>query len=135
HLTVVDARIFDLPDRPVELVAGVSGPASLDMAQRAGVDGMMFNEPEKGVVDGWVERGGDPERTWTEVPFAWAPTEEEGLRLAHERFRFGVPGWKVMAELPNPVSFAAACETVRPEDVADSVPHGPDPEPYVQAVR
>lgn len=135
HFTVEDARIYDLPDRPVELVAGVSGPASLDMAQRSGVDGIMFNEPEKDVVDGWVERGGDRSHTWTEVPFAWAATEDEGLRLAHERFRFGVPGWKVMAELPNPVNFAAACETVRPEDVAGSVPHGPDPEPYVEAVK
>jgi hypothetical protein len=24
---------------------------------------------------------------------------------------------------------------VRPEDLADSVPHGPDPEPYVAAIK
>ncbi len=135
HFTVEDARIFDLPDQRIDVVVGVSGPASLDVADRSGADGIMAVDPEPGLVDGWAERGGDRTATWTEVPFAWAPTEEEGLRLAHERMRFSAPGWKVMAELPNPVSFDAATSMVEPEDMADDVPHGPDPEPYVEAVR
>jgi hypothetical protein len=32
------------------------------------------------------------------------------------------------------VNFDAACATVRPEDVADSVPHGPDPGPYIDGI-
>ncbi|MEZ5138460.1 MAG: hypothetical protein R2711_06750, partial [Acidimicrobiales bacterium] len=135
HLTVEDARIYDLPERPVELVVGVSGPASLDLAQRIGADGIMATDPDASLVDGWAERGGARSGTWTEVPFAWAPSVAEGERLALERFRFGAPGWKVMSELPNPVNFAAACETVRPEDLAGAVPSGPDPAPYVDAVR
>jgi G6PDH family F420-dependent oxidoreductase len=135
HYTVEDARIYDLPDERIDIVVGVSGPASLDVADRSGADGIMAIDPEPELVDGWAERGGDRTATWTEVPFAWAPTKEEGLRLAHERFRFGAPGWKVMSELPNPVSFAAATELVEPEDLAEEIPHGPDPEPYVEAVR
>ena len=102
HYTVEDARIYDLPDERIDIVVGVSGPASLDLADRAGADGIMAVDPEPGLVDGWAERGGDRAATWTEVPCAWAPSEDEGLRLAHERLRFSVPGWKVMAELPNP---------------------------------
>jgi hypothetical protein len=49
--------------------------------------------------------------------------------------RFMVPGWKVMAELPNPVNFAAATDPIPPEIVAQQVPHGPDPAPYVEGVR
>jgi G6PDH family F420-dependent oxidoreductase len=135
HFTVEDARIYDLPEQRVDVVVGVSGPASLDVADRAGADGIMAVDPEPGLVEGWAERGGDRTATWTEVPFAWAPTEEEGLRLAHERLRFSAPGWKVMAELPNPVNFGAATELVSPEDMAEDVPHGPDPEPYVAAVQ
>ncbi len=52
-------------------------------------------------------RHAEPDATWTEVACAWAPDAASGLRLAHERFRFGVPGWKVMSELPNPVNFDA----------------------------
>jgi G6PDH family F420-dependent oxidoreductase len=135
HLTVEDARIYDLPERPVELVVGVSGPASLDLAERVGADGIMATDPDAALVDGWADRGGDRSATWTEVPFAWASSDEEGERLAMERFRFGAAGWKVMSELPNPVNFGAACETVRPDDLRGSVPWGPDPAPYVEAVQ
>ena len=44
-------------------------------------------------------------------------------------------GWKVNAELPGPSGFAGATQFVRPEDVADSIPCGPDVEGIVEAVR
>ena len=135
HFTVEDARIFDLPAEPIRVVVAVSGDSSLDVAEAVGADGIMATDADPSLVDGWAERGGERAATWTEVPFAWAPTVEEGLRLAHERFRFSAAGWKVMAELPNPVNFAAACESVRPEDLAGAIPHGPDPQPYLDAVR
>lgn len=135
HFDVEDARIYDLPEVDPALVVAVSGPSSLDVAQAAGADGIMAVDADPELVDGWAERGGDRAQTWTEVPLAWASTDEEGLRLAHERFRFGLPGWRVMAELPNPVNFDAALRTVRPEDVGEVVPHGPDPERAAGAIR
>ncbi|CAN5655168.1 LLM class F420-dependent oxidoreductase [soil metagenome] len=135
HFDVEDARLFDLPDSPVELVVGVSGPASIEAAQRAGADGIMATDADPDLTAAWRDAGGDGSGTWSEVPFAWAVDDETGLRSAHKRFRFGALGWKVMSELPNPVNFDAACASIRPEDLADSVPHGPDPQPYVEAVQ
>ena len=135
HLSVEDARLFDLPDQPLRLTVAVSGDASLDAARRCGVDGIVATEPDADLVDGWAERGGDRSATWTEIPFAWAPTAEAGEELALSRFRFGAGGWKVMSELPNPVNFDAATSNVRAEDLADSVPSGPDPAPYIDAVQ
>jgi G6PDH family F420-dependent oxidoreductase len=135
HFTAEDVRIYDRPDQPVPLVVAVSGAASLDLAASCGAEGIMATDPDPALVDGWAERGGDRAATWTEIPFAVAATEAEGLALAHERFRFGAPGWKVMAELPNPVNFDAATASVREEDLAGSVPHGPDPKRYVEATR
>ena len=40
-----------------------------------------------------------------------------------------------MSELPNPVNFDAALSTVRREDVAELVPHGPDPARAADAIR
>lgn len=135
HFIAEDVRVYDRPDSPVPLVVGVSGPAALDMASSAGADGIMATDPDPTLVDGWAERGGDRSATWTEVPFAVAATEEEALQVAHERFRFGAQGWKVMSELPNPVNFDAATSVLEPADLADSIPHGPDPQPYIDAVR
>ncbi len=135
HLSVEDARVYDLPDGSIPIVVAVSGPASLDLAQACGADGIMAIDPDPSLIDGWADRGGDRSATWTEVGFATAPTVEEGKALAHERMRFITPGWKVMAELPNPVNFDAATALITPEQVAAMVPHGPDPEPYVEAVQ
>jgi hypothetical protein len=40
-----------------------------------------------------------------------------------------------MAELPGPAGFEAATRWVRPEDVAQQIACGPDPERHVAAVR
>lgn len=35
-------------------------------------------------------------------------------------------GWKVQAELPNPINFEAAASSIRTEDVRDAMACGPD---------
>jgi G6PDH family F420-dependent oxidoreductase len=141
YFTVEDARIYDLPSHssqqahPIDVVVAVSGRASVELAGRVEADGIMAVGPDKSLVEGWARQGGDRAATWAEVPFGWAPSDAEGLRLAHERFRFGVAGWKVMSELPNPVNFAAACATVRPEDVGQMMPYGCNPQRYADAVK
>ncbi|MCU1458489.1 MAG: hypothetical protein JWL73_2581 [Actinomycetia bacterium] len=133
--TVEDARIFERPVQPIDIVLAVSGPASLDLAAAKQVDGIMSNEPRAELVDGWERRQGSRGATWAEVPFAWGPDADDALRIAHERFRFGNLGWKVMSELPNPVNFDAACKAVRPEDVGGAIPYGPDPKAFIDAVE
>ncbi len=55
--------------------------------------------------------------------------------MAHEQFRWFGGGWKVNAELPGTAGFSGASQFVRPDDVADSIPCGPDVEGIVEAVR
>ena len=134
HFTAEDVRIYDLPDDPIPVVVGVSGQASLDLAAEVDADGIMAIDPDASIVDRWTASGGDASSTYTEVAFSVADDDDTGLELAHRLFRFSAPGWSVMSELPNPLNFDAATESVRPEDMADAVPHGPDPTSYVEAV-
>ncbi|NUT99450.1 MAG: LLM class F420-dependent oxidoreductase, partial [Saccharothrix sp.] len=50
-------------------------------------------------------------------------------------FRWFAGGWKVNSELPGPAGFAGATQFVRPSDVAEQIPCGPDVGPIVEAVR
>ncbi len=131
--TVEDARIFDLPPDPIDIFVAASGAQSATLAAQAG-DGICAVEPLGELVEAYVGAGGDTGATWGQIPMSWHADEQKALERAHDQFRFGVPGWKVMAELPNPVNFAAATETVRPEDMADSVAYGPDPERHVEMI-
>jgi hypothetical protein len=56
------------------------------------------------------------------------------VERAHEQFRWFGGGWPTNAELPNPKAFDAATQFVRPEDVADQIPCGPDIDAVVEAV-
>jgi hypothetical protein len=57
------------------------------------------------------------------------------LKLAKERFAFSALGWRVNAELPSVEAFEAATKYVREEDLAETIPAGPDPEVHLQAIR
>ena len=98
-------------------------------------DGLVAVDADASIVEDFVNAGGDRRSTWAEVAVSWHPDEAEARRIAHERLRFSAQGWKVMAELPNPVNFEAATRTVRPEDVAAFVPCGDDVDDYINVVQ
>ena len=56
------------------------------------------------------------------------------MRRAHEQFRWFAGGWAVNADLPTTLGFSGATQFVRPEDVAGSIPCGPDLDAVVEAV-
>ena len=57
------------------------------------------------------------------------------VERAHEQFRWCAGGWDVNADLPTTAGFAGATQFVRPEDVAESIPCGPDLDAIVESVR
>jgi G6PDH family F420-dependent oxidoreductase len=131
--TVDHAEIFDLPDQPIPIVAGVSGPESLELAV-AKADGIMTTSPDAELVKGFkAKKSGGP--LYAEVTLAYAPTVEQGRKLAHERFRFSAFDWSVNAELPSVEGFEAASKYVRPEDLAETISAGPNPDPHLKAIR
>ncbi|HEX9999095.1 MAG TPA: TIGR03557 family F420-dependent LLM class oxidoreductase [Actinoplanes sp.] len=133
HLQLEDAQVFDLPERlPVIAVAAGGKQAAELAATHAG--GLFATEPRADLVETYAAKGGAGPK-YAEVAVAWAPTEDAAVEAAHKTTRWAVTGWKVMSELPNPVNFEAASETVRPEDIRANFAVGPNPEAYVKAVR
>ena len=65
---------------------------------------------------------------------AGTPTRTTAIARAHEQFRWFGGGWSVNADLPTPAGFSGATTYVRPEDVAESIPCGPDLDAVVEAV-
>ena len=63
---------------------------------------------------------------YAEVPLSWAPNEAEAARSAREEFRFGLTGWKVQSELPNPVNIEAATAFITEDDMREVFGVGPD---------
>jgi G6PDH family F420-dependent oxidoreductase len=133
HLTLEDARVFDLPETPPDIAVAISGPASARIAAELG-DAIFATEPKPELVTAYRDAGGSGPR-YAEVPLSWAADDDTALASAHEKFRFGLTGWKVQSELPNPVNFAAATSFIRPDDLRDTFGYGPDADRHLAAAR
>jgi G6PDH family F420-dependent oxidoreductase len=130
---VDSAKLWDLPDTRVPIGVAVSGQQSIaKFAPRA--DHLIAVEPEAELVRRWDEAVQGKGRKIGQIPVCWDPDRDRAVTRAHEQFRWFGGGWKVNAELPGTSGFAGATQFVRPEDVAESIPCGPDVDAIVEAV-
>lgn len=133
YLQLEDARVFDLPDEPPVIAVAASGPVSVKIAAELG-DGLFATEPDGDLVKGWHGLGGRGP-AYAEVPLAWAPDEDTAARAVVEKSRFALTGWKVMAELPNPVNFEAATANVTAEQAKEQFACGPDVRRHLEVAQ
>lgn len=132
---VDSARVWDAPDGGVPIGVAVSGKKSVERYSPL-ADHLIAVEPDGDLIDAWKQaQGTTPRRAIGQIPISWDPDRDTAVRRAHEQFRWFGGGWAVNADLPTPAGFAAASQFVRPDDVADSIPCGPDVDAIVEAVK
>jgi G6PDH family F420-dependent oxidoreductase len=135
YFRVDSARVWDAPDGGVPIAIAVSGDKSV--AQFAPLaDHLIAVQPEPDLLKAWDrEKGSADTRKIGQVPICWDSDEQRAIKKAHDQFRWFAGGWAVNADLPTPAGFEGASTFVRPEDVADQIPCGPDLDAAVQAVQ
>ena len=137
HFSVDSARIWDVPDDPVEIGVSITGDRTIEVL---GVlaDHLINTAPDSDVVASWKrvrQPMGLPDgRVVGQLPICWDPDRDAAIARAHDQFRWFAGGWSVNADLPTPAGFAGAPQFVRPQDVAEAIPCGPDLDPIVEAV-
>lgn len=134
HYDVDHARLYTLPENPVPIYMSGFGPASAQLAGRI-ADGFINTKPEADLVKAFQEAGGRGKPLAAGMKVCWAPTKEQGVETAHRVWaNEELPG-ELAQVLPNPEHFEQASELVTPDMVAESVPCGPDPQPYVEQIK
>ncbi|EFG77513.1 F420-dependent oxidoreductase, G6PDH family [Mycobacterium parascrofulaceum ATCC BAA-614] len=139
YFRVDSARLWDVPEVPVGIAVAMGGTKAIEKFGRL-ADHFVAVEPDGELVDAWhaarqaanLAGGG---RVVGQIPVCWDPDRDVAIQRAHDQFRWFAGGWKVNADLPTPAGFAGATQFVRPEDVAGSIPCGPDLDAFVEAVR
>ena len=135
HFRVDSAKLWDLPEKRTPIGVAVSGAQSVRRFAPV-ADVMIAVEPKAELSSEWdATRLGPPTRKVGQLPVSWGTDRDAAVRRAHEQFRWFAGGWKVNAELPGPAGFAGATQFVREDDVAGSIPCGPDAEAIVEGVR
>ncbi|MEV0961586.1 MULTISPECIES: TIGR03557 family F420-dependent LLM class oxidoreductase [unclassified Streptomyces] len=134
HFTVDSAKLWDLPDEPPPIGFAVSDDGSCGLAGRL-ADFMIAIRPEHSLAESFERAGGSGKARVGQLAVCYDTDREAAVRRAHEQFRWFGMGGTAKAELANPDSFEEATRFVRPEDVAEAIPCGDDPEAVVDAVR
>lgn len=130
HFTLDDARVFDLPEAAPRIVVAAGGDRAATIAAELG-DALFATEAKPELVEAYRKAGGSGPR-YAEVPLSYAATEQEAAESAHKIFRFGLLGWKLMSELPNPINFEAAASWIGVDDVREAFGCGPDLDRHVE---
>jgi len=133
YYTLHTARLYTLPADPPPIMVAAAGPMAAELAGRIG-DGLISTAPVSEIVDSYRRNGGDGPR-YGMIHVCYASDEREAVKTAHRQWVNGAIGGELGQELPLPAHFEQAAKTVRPEDVAESVVCGPDPERHRAEIR
>jgi coenzyme F420-dependent glucose-6-phosphate dehydrogenase len=130
HYTVDHAELFDIPDGGVEVYVAAAQPKAAELAGRIG-DGLISTSPDEEVV----KKFGQDKPKVGQIHVAYDTDADAALKRAHALWPNSALQGSLSQELPTPSDFESAAPMVSPDDVAESVPHGPDPEPYLEQIR
>ena len=134
HYRVDQARLYTLPDEPVPIFMSAFGPAAASLAGRI-ADGFINTRADEQLVERFRNAGGRGKPMRAGFKVCWAPTKEQGAATAHRIWASeSLPG-EIAQVLPTPEHFQQVTTLVTPEMVGDALPCGPDPQPYVEAIR
>jgi G6PDH family F420-dependent oxidoreductase len=135
YFRVDSARLWDAPDGGVPIGIAVSGERSVSRFAPL-ADHLIAVEPDEELIKAWdQQKNGTSSRKIGQIPICWDSDENRAIERAHQQFRWFGGGWAVNADLPTPAGFEGASQFVRPEDIAEQIPCGPDLDKILDAVQ
>jgi G6PDH family F420-dependent oxidoreductase len=133
HYTVENARIYTLPEKPVEILMSGFGPKATSVAARI-AEGYISTMPDGDLVQQFRNEGGGQRTCQAGFKAAFAASEEEGARLAYSKWpNAGVPG-ELSQVLPSPKHFEQASELVTQDMVKEAFVCGDDPAAHLEMI-
>jgi G6PDH family F420-dependent oxidoreductase len=134
HYTVDQAKIYTRPAQPPKVYVSAFGPKAIEVAARIG-DGYISTSPDADLVGEFHRRAGADKPVQGGFKGCWAPTEDEGVEIAHRLWATsGIPG-ELSQVLPSPKHFEQAAQLVTPEMTRGSLPCGPDPAGHAEQLK
>lgn len=132
--TVVNAKIYDRPPKPVPVLIAAGGPRTARIAGRIG-DGLVITSPDRETIGAFREAGGRGKPIFGQVTLCWAADEAKAKRTLKQIWpTAGIRG-EASQELPSPKHFEQLAEMVTEDMLAEHVPCGPDPDRVLEQIR
>ena len=130
HYTVDHARVYTLPDDPPDVYVAGSAPKAAKLAGKIG-DGLISTAPDADLVKAF----GNGKPKLGMMHCAYDEDAKKGLERATKLWPNLALKGPLGQDLATPSDFEEAAAMVDEADVAETTPHGPDPEPYLEQIR
>jgi coenzyme F420-dependent glucose-6-phosphate dehydrogenase len=134
HYTVEHTRIFDLPDAQIEVAVAAMKPRATEVAGRIG-DAFVNVAPDAELVKTFDDAGQPGRPKYGQVTCCWAESAEQAKQTAWEIWPNAAIEGAASQELPYPEHFEQLAQVATADDLAESLPLGPDPKPYLEKVE
>jgi coenzyme F420-dependent glucose-6-phosphate dehydrogenase len=129
---VENARLFDPPSEPIEMIVSAFGTMAAQLAARVG-DGFWGHGSDAVTLSDYADAGGTGPR-YAQLNVCYGTSVDECVRTVHEQWpNTAIPG-QLSQDLPTWTHFEQATALVRPEDLTKKVLCGPDREAILEKV-
>jgi coenzyme F420-dependent glucose-6-phosphate dehydrogenase len=132
HYTVEQARLFDVPAEPPQLIVAAAAENAAQLAAKWG-DGLISTSPDAAVVDAYRRAGGG-EPIHGKVTGVFAGSAAEAKRIARTRSPNTAMGGTISQDLSLPRDFETVAELVREDDFDGALSLGRDPAAWREGI-
>jgi G6PDH family F420-dependent oxidoreductase len=132
YFTVHNAKLWSLPQEPPPILISGFGPAATELAARIG-DGFIAVKPDADALKLYRDHGGKGIAQGG-MKICYAETEQEGAETAYKLWGHEGIGGQSAQDLPMWHEFESLAEAGSPEQMAKSIPCGPDAAKAAEAI-
>jgi coenzyme F420-dependent glucose-6-phosphate dehydrogenase len=134
HYTVENLRIFDLPDKPVEVAVAAMQPQAAELAGRIG-DALVNVAPKEKIIDKFEQNGGKGKPKYGQITVCYAKSKDEAKKTAFEVWPNALVEGSASQELPLPSDFEQLVEDRDADELDGTLTLGPDPDEYLEQLK
>jgi coenzyme F420-dependent glucose-6-phosphate dehydrogenase len=134
HYTVENARLYTLPDEPVQIAVAAAKEQAAELAGRVG-DAFVNTSPDREPIEKFERAGGKGKPKYGQITVCWGRDEDEAAKTVHEIWPNAGLGGDLTYELPLPRHFEQATENVTAEQLKEELTIGPGAERYLAKIE
>jgi G6PDH family F420-dependent oxidoreductase len=133
HYTVDRARLYTVPEEPPPIAVAAGGPDAAELAGRIG-DAFVSTAPDEDLIRAFRDAGGEGKPSYGQLTVCYGEDRDEAVKTAFKQWPNAGLGGELGQELAMPSHYEAACEVLTPDQVAEKVVCGPDPDEHRKAI-
>ncbi|MGN6486669.1 MAG: TIGR03885 family FMN-dependent LLM class oxidoreductase [Devosia sp.] len=129
RITVIEAKLWSRPDRPVPLYAAAVTPQTAKFVA-PWADGLLTTggkaDDVRKVLEAFREHGGEGKPVILQAALCWAPTDDEAIALAMQQWSSRVVAGEAAWDLRRPADFDATGKLVDEQTMREALPISAD---------